>query len=110
MDKKEMEKSIPKGMYCYDENGNCPWLEHRSDLPEQENGYCKYLDKSDYEINREVYDCTMTTYEGGVEKKIEFQTGPDNPGFFSLLWDACKQCGIKDYTDEEYEKMYKGQK
>lgn len=103
---KDIEK-IPKGMYCYDEKGKCPFWSIKEDLPEQENGYCSFLGKSDYDINREVHDCTMTTHEGGVEKKIEFQTGPDNPGFFSLLWDACKECNYNDYTDEEYEEMCK---
>ena len=45
---------IPKGIYCYDENGNCPYWSIDKSLPEQENGYCAYLKQSDWDINEEV--------------------------------------------------------
>jgi len=99
LNKEEMEKSIPKGLYCYDENGTCPWHEIRPELPEQENGYCYYLRKSDYDMNREVVPYTNTRYEDGVPIVTHHKTGPDNPGFFSILWDFCKECGIN--KDEE---------
>jgi len=54
---------IPKGPYCYNENGICPYWSLVKDRPSQENGYCKYLKKGDWEL----------------------ETG--------LLWDQCKECG-----------------
>lgn len=66
---------IPEGMYCYTirkiyKNGKikvnpCPYLEFKKDKPNQEKGYCHYLEKGDWE----------------------------DPGN-SLLWDMCKECGI----------------
>ena len=34
---------IPNGIYCYDENGKCPYWSLREDLPEQYNGFCDFL-------------------------------------------------------------------
>jgi hypothetical protein len=67
MNKKEMEKRIPKGTYCYDENGLCPWWSRNDDQPDQENGHCAYLEEGDWE----------------------------NPGL-GLLWDQVKECGVND--------------
>jgi len=58
---------IPKGIYCYDENGICPFWSIREDKEEMENGYCSYLECGDWE-NR----------------------------LTSLLWDQVKECGIND--------------
>ena len=60
---------IPKGYYCYDDKGKCPYWELRSDKPKEENGYCKYLQIGDWE-------------EDGM----------------SLLFDQCKECNINTYT------------
>lgn len=57
---------IPKGVYCYDENGICPYWKKCADRPEQENGYCEYLEQGDWEMT------------------------------FGLLWDQCKECGINE--------------
>lgn len=78
MKKRAMKKWIPKNpCYCYniigkDVDGSakiniCKW--HRVDKKHynQENGYCIYLGKGDWQ-------------ESGT----------------SLLWDKCKECGIKD--------------
>ena len=68
---------IPNGIYCYtwfnsnDDNGyfahrnTCPYWSMKSDQPEQENGYCSYLERGDWEADH-----------------------------LSLLWDQCKECGI----------------
>lgn len=56
-------KKIPKGLYCYDNNGICPYWSRRIDKPEQENGYCSFLKHGDWMV------------EG-----------------ISLLWDQCKEC------------------
>lgn len=68
MGENEKDKSIiPVGQYCYDENGICPYWDINGSKPEQENGYCGYLEKGDWELD-----------------------------YFSLLWDQCKECGIKE--------------
>jgi len=66
---------IPRGYYCYDSKGKCPYWQLREDKPNQENGYCKFMEKGDWEMDIE------------------------------LLWDQCKECGINEYTDEELKDM-----
>ena len=70
---KEIEK-IPVGPYCYSIKkikGDkikicaCPYWELRKDKPTQDNGYCHYLERGDWE-------------DAGT----------------SLLWDMVKECGI----------------
>lgn len=61
---------IPYGPYCYDHKGLCPYWSSVPDAPQQEDGYCSFLEKGDIELNKEF---------GGM----------------SLLWDQCKECGIK---------------
>jgi hypothetical protein len=59
---------IPIGIYCYDENGVCPYWS----LKGYRNGYCKFLDIEDDQIDG-----------------------------LGLLWDQCKECGINmSYEDE----------
>lgn len=61
---KDLSK-IPKGIYCYDENGICPFWDKSSEHHHQESGYCHFLKIGDWESE-------------GV----------------SLLWDQVKECGI----------------
>lgn len=73
---------IPKGSYCYDENGLCPFWRLDSDRSYQHNGYCEYLEHGDWEV--EIPD--------------------DLPDGFpisalSLLWDQVKECGVNDDID-----------
>jgi hypothetical protein len=35
---KKDKSVIPKGFYCYDEKGVCPYWSLKEDLPEKENG------------------------------------------------------------------------
>ncbi|MEN6550034.1 MAG: hypothetical protein ABFE07_28665 [Armatimonadia bacterium] len=64
--------AIPEGPYCYGPNGeHCPYWSKIPDRPYQENGHCALLGKGDWEL------------EGG------------------LLWDSCKECGLKDQCREE---------
>lgn len=56
--------SIPQGIYCYDEEGLCPYWSIDKDKPFQDNGYCHFLKKGDWEL------------KGG------------------LIWDQCKECNI----------------
>ena len=78
MNKKDIFQ-IPEGLYCYtyvdNKQVNCPYWSKDPNRDEQCNGYCSYLELGDWEIS-------------GV----------------SLLWDQCKECGIKDDYDpfEEY--------
>jgi len=74
------EKYIPPGVYCYhfvstDSVHNeilvCPYWERKNKRPEQENGYCHFIEKGDWQDNG-----TM------------------------LLWDMCKECG-KKYLNTE---------
>lgn len=86
---------IPKGPYCYDENGLCPYwdshnIPHYSDM---ENGYCKYLEKGDWEINTEKR-WTSPNHEEPVSAN---QIGLP----LSLLWDQVKECGINDDEPED---------
>lgn len=72
---------IPRGIYCYtyDENGKayyCPYLEHVDGYHHQENGYCKKINVKDWE-----------------EK------------YLSLLWDMCKECGIKVDGADRYDSV-----
>ena len=79
MNKLEMEKKIPKGPYCYDKDGICPWWSRIAHKPEQDNGYCEYLGEGDCE-----------------------QEG------LSLLWDQVKECGMNNDWDNEDEDVAEG--
>lgn len=94
------ESLIPKGMYCYDEKGKCPYWSRRDDLPSQENGYCSFLEKSDFDINEEMGDIPWKNGKGEIEKTTEAHEIP-----MGLLWDQCKECGINEWTDEELEEL-----
>ena len=60
---------IPKGFYCYDyidgEFYLCPFWNIDNEKPEQENGYCHFMGKGDWELNS-----------------------------IALLWDQCKECDV----------------
>ena len=79
MDKKlKTESVIPKGIYCYDEKGTCPYWSCEVDYEEDDwmkmrptmFGKCSFLDISDRTIS-------------------------------GLLWDQCKECGINDDDEDE---------
>ena len=62
---------IPEGLYCYDVNDKgeyrvCPFWSLDPEKPFQNNGYCNYLKKGDWE----------------------------NEDSFGLLFDKVKECGI----------------
>lgn len=86
---------IPKGQYCYSrlKNGKlqiCPYWSQRLEKPYQQNGYCSFLKKGDWDINLEAEMADVKT--GKVVKQRGTQ--PDFP--IGLLWDMCKECGIKE--------------
>ena len=77
------ESLIPPGPYCYSPRGVdgdsylislCPYWDKREDKPEQQSGYCHFLERGDWE-----------------------------GGFGGLLWDQVKSCGanLEDPEDED---------
>lgn len=60
------EVVVPRGMYCYDEKGNCPYWDKAENAEEQNNGYCWLMRKGDWDTDMD------------------------------LLWDQCKSCGFND--------------
>lgn len=64
---KNPKKYIPKGFYCYDNNGNCPFWSLDEDKPYMSNGYCSYLKQGDWDFNH-----------------------------IGLLWDMCKECDVNE--------------
>ena len=80
---------IPRGYYCYNRQ-ICPyWRLDTIHIDEQENGFCEYLMKSDWDINEELGEIVWTKSNG--EKSI---TKPHEIGI-SLIWDQCKMCDKK---------------
>lgn len=76
------ERKIPHGMYCYeikyyDDKNHilrtkvCPYWSIDTTKPEQDNGYCSYLQMGDWDMS------------------------------LGMLWDQVKECGInEDWEDE----------
>ena len=60
----KINKNIPNGIYCYDENGLCPYWNIDEKHEIQDNGFCKYLQIGDWQLG------------------------------FGLLWDKVKECNI----------------
>lgn len=95
------KKLIPFGYYCYDhiENGKmigiCPYWSMRKNRPEQECGYCAYLNKGDWDINAEAV-ITPIYFVNGKKIKGETLTGSAIPFSVSLLFDMVKECGINE--------------
>lgn len=99
---------IPKGYYCYtyknNKQINCPYWSINKELPEHENGYCDYLEKTDYQINEDLGESKWQDKDGNV---VDITQPHEIP--LSLLWDQCKECDINHYTDEELEQEMKEQ-
>jgi len=98
---KEPEKYIPYGYYC----DNCPFWDLLSEelYPYQENGYCHYLKKSDWDLNEErdlIVIQSKNKEEIGKKVKEIFKEEIDQKSNkkthfpASLLWDECKECNI----------------
>jgi len=87
---------IPRGDYCNDENGVCPYWSLKDDLPDQFNGYCSYLDKTDLELSRK-YNERIKVIHSPKGKDLgktldKLFNGKDWPS--SLIWDGVKECNI----------------
>jgi hypothetical protein len=80
---------IPKGLYC----DGCPFWFVDKTHPEQENGYCSYLGKGDWDLNAEIAEKDVEVRYGD---KVEIMKYKDLPPS-SLLWDGCKECGVKEF-------------
>lgn len=113
---KTPEKYIPEGLYCYHKDYICPfWDLKRGEYPEQEDGYCHFLGKSDWDINKEYKKKSKiikSPNEEHVGKLIEevFDdtyidpiSGKITHMIMSLLWDQCKECGINLADPEDIE-------
>lgn len=115
---KNPEKYIPKNTdYCYtykttttytstvEPHGefiNCPFWKKVPFLPEQQNGYCHYLNKADIELNPEYNKESFISYDktgNNTGKSVTEVFGEYFPS--SLLWDQCKECGINDDFEPE---------
>ena len=81
---------IPKGLYCEEKKGACPYWSLISNRPNQENGYCAFLEKSDWDLNEEA--SSREVYSARA-----FQ-GFRSAHFLKLsnLWDGVKECGRND--------------
>lgn len=90
------EEHIQKGDYCYGKKGLCPFWDKNTAKPEQENGYCHFLKKGDWDINAEggvIFDPKT-----GVKYELEYYP------FGGLLWDRVKECEVnKEFDIEEKE-------
>jgi len=99
---RKSKKVIPFGMYCYKDikktkNGYirisiCPYWSIRKGKPKQENGYCAYLGKGDWDMNKEVK--WRTIYKNG--KRSKSQSANELGLYMSLIWDQVKECGINE--------------
>ena len=100
----EKDKSvIPKGLYCYSiingERIYCPYhnrLTKEEGGLYQEDGYCKFLERSDWDINEEEGMLEGWRNDGTPVPPISAHEIK-----MSLLWDECKECGINDELDEQ---------
>ena len=95
---------IPKGQYCETFGANaktCPYWSEIKELPEQENGFCSYLNKSDFDINEETG--TLQCFPKDPQMK-DFPITAHEVSW-SLLWDKCKMCNtnMEDPDDIELE-------
>ena len=106
---------IPSGYYCYhlDDNGNrvnCPFWASRPDLPHQENGFCFYLNESDWDMNmkyamesedRNGEEILIPDDKLDYNKDFDAETGLYITGCLALLWDMCKECQINETYELE---------
>jgi hypothetical protein len=93
---------IPDGFYCYtrvkDKYVACPFYSKKSERHHQENGYCSYLEKGDWDIN-ESYPSLLEIQqrqEDGTMKNVMIPREKFFP--LSLLWDGVKECSVKFNT------------
>lgn len=81
---------IPRGHYCHFRRGTCRYWSLRDDLPYHENGYCAFMEKSDWDINEETETVEVTYYAQHRETHKSTESAHEFP--VSLLFDKCKGC------------------
>ncbi|KKL24459.1 hypothetical protein LCGC14_2415090 [marine sediment metagenome] len=86
---------IPWGDYCHfsairGRGKSCPYWDAREDWPDQAFGYCHLLGYGDMDINNDEERILINTKTG------EEVAAPDMPFGVGLLWDQCKECGLKE--------------
>jgi hypothetical protein len=94
---------VPTGPYCHGHNRYgrsrvCPFWSMNKEKAHitpwgeyQEGGYCSYLKRGDWDINN---DDTRIFEDMKTGEKL---TAKEMPIGVGLLWDQCKECGIKDW-------------
>jgi len=99
---------IPVGLYCYSiidgKQVNCPYYGKDEKNPgNQEDGFCKFLDKSDWDLNDET-----GLVQGWTRKGHPVPPMTAHELKLSLLWDMCKECGVNnDAVDGNVQKRDK---
>lgn len=99
---KKDKRKIPKGSYCYQVvskiglQGVCPYWSSNPKKPKQNNGYCTYLEKGDWEINKEKRWRKVEFKDGKEVKHGKWETAYQIGIPMSLLWDMCKECNINE--------------
>lgn len=81
---------IPRGYYCR----GCPFWSIDYRKPEQMNGYCSYLGKGDWKFYEEMpiqIEVKRKQSDGTYKRELIDK----QPMFGGLLWDGCKECGVK---------------
>ena len=92
---KKDKRLIPYGDYCYSDKGKCPYWAIRKGKPKMNNGYCSFIEKGDWEINAERI-MVVNKKVKGKWKEVDRGTGDKLGMIIGLLWDQCKECGIKE--------------
>ena len=93
MKKRAMKKWIPKGMYCHG-NGtkkcpNCKWRKQIATIKKDKSN-CEYANVCSEDCwTKPNNSCYHLVYKCEYMKYIDWTQE-------SLLWDACKECGVKD--------------
>lgn len=100
---KEQLSKIPPSYYCesFDNRLTCPYWSIKKDLPEQENGYCSLLGKSDWDINEERGKLEWKNKQGKIVKITK-----PHEICVSLLWDKCKECDLNMPTEAYIKKHF----
>ena len=85
---------IPRGYYCHfnDMSKICRYWSLRDDLPYQENGYCAFLGKSDWDINEECGTIEVTHFRQNPHRETHKTIESAHEFIVSLLSDQCKAC------------------
>ena len=88
-----MKIGIPKGYYCHDNKMNtCIYWGMRADLPENENGTCFLLGKSDCDLNEEADPIEVTHFAQNPHRETHRTLEDAHIYNMSMLWDKLKEC------------------